>query len=144
MLQRSDCGYAESRLIVAAEVTQSAADVEQLLPMVEQTCAVTQGVPSEILADAGYRSEANLQGLEGKKIDGYISLGRERKSPSVVNNPEKPATSRMQEKLATEKGRKTYSLARDWSSRSTVGSNRSLASANLVSEVWRKWQESGR
>ncbi len=101
---------AESRLIVAAEVTQSAADVEQLLPMVEQTCAVTLGVPSEILADAGYRSEDNLQGLEGKKIDGYISLGRERKSPSVVNSPEKPATSRMQEKLATEKGRKTYSL----------------------------------
>src|ERR1700712_2850180 len=57
---------AESRLIVAAEVTQSAADVEQLLPMVEQTCAVTQGVPSEVLADAGYRSEDNLQGLEGK------------------------------------------------------------------------------
>ncbi|HEV7514997.1 MAG TPA: hypothetical protein VGR07_01725, partial [Thermoanaerobaculia bacterium] len=53
-------------ILVAAEVTQSAADVEQLLPMVEQTCTVTQGVPSEVLADAGYRSEDNLQGLEGK------------------------------------------------------------------------------
>jgi transposase len=100
---------AESRLIIAAEVTQSAADAEQLLPMVEKAREITQGSPGEVLADAGYRSEANLRGLEDKQIDGYISLGRERKSHSVINNPENPATSRMQEKLATEKGRKTYS-----------------------------------
>lgn len=100
---------AESRLIVATEVTQSAVDVEQLLPMVEKTCEVTQGIPSEVLADAGYRSEDNLQGLEGKEIDGYISLGRERKSAAIVSSPGSPATSRMQEKLATEKGRNTYS-----------------------------------
>lgn len=100
---------AESRLIVATEVTQSAADAEQLLPMVEKILAVTQESPGEVLADAGYRSEANLQGLEDKKIDGYVSLGREGKSGSVVASPENPATSRMQKKLATEKGRKTYS-----------------------------------
>jgi len=100
---------AESRLIVAAEVTQSAADAEQLLPMVEKILEVTQESPGEVLADAGYRSEANLQGLEDKKIDGYVSLGREGKSGSVVTSPENPATSRMQEKLATGKGRKTYS-----------------------------------
>jgi transposase len=100
---------AESRLIVAAEVTQSAADAEQLLPMVEKILEVTQEAPGEVLADAGYRSEANLQGLEDKKIDGYISLGREGKSGPVVTSPDTPATSRMQEKLATEKGRKTYS-----------------------------------
>lgn len=99
---------AESHLIVAAGVTQSAADAEQLLPMVEKSCAITQGVPGELLADAGYRSEANLKGLESKNIDGYISLGREGKSRSVMENPDNPATSRMQEKLATEKGRKTY------------------------------------
>lgn len=100
---------AESRLIVAAGITQSAADAEQLLPMVEKILEVTQGNPGEILADAGYRSEANLQGLEDKKIDGYVSLAREGKSGSVVTNPETPATFRMQEKLGTEKGRKTYS-----------------------------------
>ena len=99
---------AESRLIVAAEVTQSAADVEQLLAMVEKCCETAQGVPLEVLADAGYRSEDNLQKLESKQIDGYISLGREGKSQSVVSGSENPATFRMQEKLATEKGRKTY------------------------------------
>lgn len=99
---------AENRLIVAAEVTQSAADVEQLLAMVEKCCETAQGVPQEVLADAGYRSEDNLQGLESKQIDGYVSLGREGKTPSVVPSKENPATSRMQEKLATEKGRKTY------------------------------------
>jgi transposase len=99
---------AESRLIVASEVTQSAADVEQLLPMVEKCGAVAQEIPREVLADAGYRSEDNLQKLEGKGIEGYVSLGRERKSRSVVAGPENPATRRMQEKLATEEGRKTY------------------------------------
>lgn len=98
----------ETRLIVAAEVTQSAADVEQLLPMVEKSAEVTQEAPGEILADAGYRSEANLQKLEDKGIDGYVSLGREGKSGAVVTGPENPATRRMQEKLATEAGRKTY------------------------------------
>lgn len=98
----------ETLLIVAAEVTQSAADVEQLLPMVEKSAEVTQEAPGEMLADAGYRSEANLQKLEDKGIDGYVSLGREGKSGAVVTGPENPATRRMQEKLATEAGRKTY------------------------------------
>src|SRR5829696_3440827 len=99
---------AESRLIVAAEVTQSAADAEQLLPMVEKCCESAQGVPLEVLADAGYRSEDNLRGLENQQIDGYVSLGREGKSQSVITGSENPATSRMQEKLATKKGRETY------------------------------------
>lgn len=99
---------AESHLIVAAGVTQSASDAEQLLPMVEKSCETAQGVPGEVLADAGYRSEANLQALEDKKIEGYVSLGREGKSRSSVVSQDNPATSRMQEKLATKKGRKTY------------------------------------
>jgi transposase len=99
---------AENRVIVAAEVTQSAADAEQLLPMVEKCCETTQGIPLEVLADAGYRSEDNLRELESKQIDGYVSLGREGKSQTVVPGSENPATSRMQEKLATEKGRKRY------------------------------------
>jgi transposase len=98
----------ENRLIVATGLTQSAADVEQLLPMVEKTAEVVQETPREVLADAGYRSESNLQKLEDKGISGYVSLGREGKSGAVVTGEENPATRRMQEKLATEAGRKTY------------------------------------
>ena len=98
----------ETRLIVAAEVTQSAADVEQLLPMVEKSAEVAQEAPREVLADAGYRSETNLEKLEDKGIEGYVSLGREGKSGAVVIGPENPATGRMHKKLATEEGRKTY------------------------------------
>jgi len=99
---------AESHLIIAAEVTQNAADVEQLLPMVEKSVEVAQGVPSEVLADAGYRSEDNLKSLESKGIEGYVSLGREGKSCLVGTGEENPATRRMQAKLVTENGRKTY------------------------------------
>ncbi len=98
----------ENRLIVATGLTQSAADVEQLLPMVEKAAEVVQETPREVLADAGYRSESNLQKLEDKGISGYVSLGREGKSGAVVTGEENPATRRMQEKLATEAGRKTY------------------------------------
>jgi len=99
---------AENRLVLAAAVTSSAADVEQLLPMVDRVIEVAQEVPGEVLADAGYRSEENLKALEGKQIDGYVSLGREGKSCPAIREQEHPATHRMHEKLATEKGRKTY------------------------------------
>ncbi len=98
----------ENRLILATGLTQSAADVEQLLPMVERAAEVVQETPREVLADAGYRSESNLQKLEDKGISGYVSLGREGKSGAVVTGEENPATGRMQEKLATQAGRKTY------------------------------------
>jgi len=98
----------ENRLIVATGLTQSAADVEQLLPMVEKAAEVVQETPREVLADAGYRSESNLQKLEDKGVFGYVSLGREGKSGAVVTGEENPATRRMKEKLATEAGRKTY------------------------------------
>jgi hypothetical protein len=58
--------------------------------MVEKIFDVTQESPGEVLADAGYRSEANLQGLEDKRIDGYISLGRE--GSAKQTNVHSPAT----------------------------------------------------
>jgi transposase len=96
----------DSRLIVAAAVVQSASDNHQLLPMLQKAQCVTGQAVQEILADAGYRSEENLQALEQKQIDAYISLGREGKSHGV--NSAGLATGRMKAKLDTEEGKTRY------------------------------------
>jgi transposase len=99
----------ESRLILAAKVTQSAADSGELLPVLEQVRSNVGRLPQAVLADAGYRAEENLQGLEARAIDGYVALGREGKKSMVKNEEQYPATQRMKQKLETPEGRKRYS-----------------------------------
>lgn len=69
-----------SRLIVAVQVTSNVSDHAELLPVVRKVQSHAGQSPTEILADAGYRSEENLQKLEAAAIDAYISLGREVRS----------------------------------------------------------------
>ena len=52
-----------AHIIVAAQVSNNAADVGQLLPMLKAVQDNTGQAPAQALADAGYRSEKNLAGL---------------------------------------------------------------------------------
>jgi transposase len=99
----------ESRLILAAKVTQSASDHNELLPVLEEIRANVGQFPRAVLADAGYRSEENLQSLETSAIDAYVALGREGKKSVVKNEDKHPATQRMKQKLETPEARKRYS-----------------------------------
>ena len=65
-------------MIVACDVTQSAADSGQLLGMADAVEANLGRKPEQASADAGYCSEANLAGLEERKIDAYVATGRAR------------------------------------------------------------------
>lgn len=98
---------AESRLILGTVVTNCAADVGQLMPVIKEVKANTDKPVGRVLADAGYRSEENLLLLEDAKIDGYISMGREGKS-KLKANEDLPATQRMNDKLETDVGRRRY------------------------------------
>jgi len=69
---------AQAQVIVAHDVTQSAADNGQLLGMADAVEANLGRKPAEASADAGYCSEANLAGLEERKIDAYVATGRAR------------------------------------------------------------------
>jgi transposase len=99
---------AEHRLIVSADVAQSAADVEQLVPALDAIEESLGEPPQRVLADAGYKSEANFQALEERGIDGYIALGRGEKDPVRSTDPRYSATARMARKLRTQRGRKRY------------------------------------
>jgi transposase len=67
-----------AQVIVAQDVTQSAVDSGQLVPMIDATKTNLGRYPAQASADAGYCSEANLEALETRDIDGYVATGRAR------------------------------------------------------------------
>src|ERR1700751_4506978 len=69
---------AEAQIIVAQDVTQSASDCAQLLPMTDAVEANLGRSPAQASADAGYCSQDNLAGLEQRNIDAYVATGRAR------------------------------------------------------------------
>ena len=96
------------RIIVATEVTQSASDVQQLVPLLDQVEATTGKRPDKALADAGYRSELNLQVLEDRGIEGFVAFGRERDGTPKEPNPSLEATGRMARKMKTKRAQSHY------------------------------------
>ena len=97
----------QSRLIVATVMTNCAADVGQLQPVIEVAMENTDAPVQRVLADAGYRSEDNLLALEAAEIDAYVAIGREGKSGDQ-RKPKRPATERMGRKLKSKRGRRRY------------------------------------
>jgi len=107
------------QLIVGQAVTQATNDKEQLLPMVAVIEQQSGQRPEEILADSGYCSEKNLEGLESadqpeQEIIGYIATQRlkhdEYKEPCPRGPLPKGATrvDRMRRKLKTKVGKAVY------------------------------------
>jgi transposase len=82
---------AEVQIIVAQDVTQSAVDCGQLVPMTDAIEANLGRKPAQLSADAGYCSEANLAGLEARNIDGYVATGRARDAVAGTAKGEAPA-----------------------------------------------------
>ena len=72
----------DSQLIVTTAVSDHASDQGQLPRLLDAVQAHYGHRPTQLLADAGYRNEEDLQELENRGIDGYVALGRERKTAS--------------------------------------------------------------
>jgi len=68
----------EAQIIVAHDVTQSAVDSGQLVPMTDAIETNLGRKPDQLSADAGYCSEVNLEALENRNIDAYVATGRAR------------------------------------------------------------------
>lgn len=63
---------ADSQIIVAATVTNQAADSPHLLPVLDQVRTNTGRMPRGVLADAGYGSEHNLDGCAARQVPAAI------------------------------------------------------------------------
>ncbi|XVJ70791.1 MAG: IS1182 family transposase [Rhizobacter sp.] len=99
---------AAAQIIVAAELTNCAADTAELPVMLEAVRSNTGRALEVLLADAGYRSEAVLQQLSDKKTEVIVALGREGKQQAQIDQDKHPHTAAMAAKLQTRQGQDKY------------------------------------
>ena len=100
-----------AHIIVAAEVVNTSSDVHQLPMVLKAVHSHTGAQASQVLADAGYRSEAVMTELAQSQPDTelVIALGREGKAQSKPTDAQRyPHTVAMQAKLQTGQGKADY------------------------------------
>ena len=100
-----------AHIIVAAEVVNTSSDVQQLPMVLAAVKAHTGSNAQQVLADAGYRSEAVMQELAQTlpETDLVIALGREGKEQARPADAQRyPHTVAMRAKLTTDKGKADY------------------------------------
>ena len=98
-------------IIVAAEVVNTSSDVQQLPMVLAAVKAHTQAQVTQVLADAGYRSEEVMAKLAQTLPDTelVIALSREGKEQAKPTDAQRyPHTVAMQAKLQTDKGKEDY------------------------------------
>lgn len=110
----------DHQIVLAAQVTQQATDVQQFVPMTEQTVSIltVAGIgqsPQTVLADAGYCSESNLAAAGKLASQVLIATGRqdhdERFPQGMVEGPPPEGASRreqMAHTLRTAQGHADY------------------------------------
>ena len=105
----------DSQIIVAAQLSNQAADGPHLVGMVEQVEQATGERPVEVLADAGYFSEDNVTTLEERGMSVLIPpervrhrQWRERCSPSSPPPDDASVCERMSYRLKLPKNRERY------------------------------------
>jgi transposase len=107
---------ASSQVIVAADVSSKSVDKQHVKPMVELVAEINGGYPAEISADAGFFSTDNVEWLEGKNIEAYISPDKQKHNDTIEAVPHgripenTSVIDLMRRKLKTKAGRKRYAF----------------------------------
>ena len=100
--------------IVGQAVTQETNDKKQLLPMITTVTRQSGDTPTQILADAGYCSEASLTAVAELPVEAYVSTRKQKhgERPGPCPRGPLPKTStvvdRMTRKLQTKAGAAVY------------------------------------
>jgi transposase len=100
-----------AHIIVAAEVANTSSDVHQLPKVLNAVKTHTGQQAKQVLADAGYRSEAVMAELSKAlpQTELVIALGREGKQQTQPADAQRhPHTLAMRAKLQTEQGKAAY------------------------------------
>jgi transposase len=111
---------ADSLLVLANDITQATNDKQQMAPMLDALSKLPAelGKVEDLLADAGYFSEANVNACAAAGIEPVIASGREAHHPSLEERhaPSPPAPEQptplvaMRHRLQTPEGKKSYAL----------------------------------
>jgi hypothetical protein len=99
---------AHRQIIVAAELTQCAADSAELPGMLEAVVRNTGEHPGVALADAGYRSEEVLAHVSSLPTTVIVAMGREGKQQVIVHPEKLPHTVAMAATLDSAEGKAKY------------------------------------
>jgi hypothetical protein len=84
-----------AHIIVATELTNSGADSQQLPKVLEAVKQNTGADPQQVVADAGYRSEAVFEALLEHPADPIVALGREGKHEVKIDPKKRPLSAAM-------------------------------------------------
>lgn len=109
----------ESQFVVHADVTQDTNDKQQLVPALIglQSLPGALGAVSDIVADAGYYSAANVQACEDAGVTPYLAMRREKhhrwletklRKPDAEPGADAGPVERMAYRLQTAEGRELY------------------------------------
>jgi len=110
---------AKSQVIVAAEVSNMAADSPRLIPVMESVKANAGAMPDEASADAGFYSQDNIDYLKGKGIEAYVPPDKQphrrhlKPAPRGRIPKNLSEADRMRRKLRTKKGQARYQLRQE-------------------------------
>ncbi len=109
-----------TKLIVATHITQQPNDKQELKPTLDNLAALPKvlGTVTEMIADSGYFSEANVSECEGQEITPYIAVGRDQHNQSLWDRFREPpplpddadSVTRMKHRLRTAAGKAVYAL----------------------------------
>ncbi len=82
----------ETKLIVAAYVTQHTNDKQELVPTLEKVSSLSEelGKATEIIADSGYFSETNVTATEENGMTPYIAVDRQEHHPPLWDRFKEP------------------------------------------------------
>lgn len=99
---------AERQIIVAAELSNNAADSDRLPDLLAAVQTNLKQSPNQTLADAGFRSEATLAKLADHPSNLIVALGREGRQDAVIDAQKYPHTAAMAARLQTNEGKAAY------------------------------------
>ena len=97
-----------SQIVVGAELTNNAADSDRLPVLLAAVKANLGEDAAQVLADAGFRSEAVFEQLKDSPSELIVALGREGKQAVVIDAEQYPHTAVMDAKLRTPRGQAAY------------------------------------
>ena len=110
----------DTMLVVSSHLTQETNDKQQIAPALTKLCSLPKalGTVTDLLADTGYFSEANVKACLGGNIQPSLAVARDQHHLSVFDrfSPDGPTpitedpVALMKHRLTTESGRALYAL----------------------------------
>ncbi|GMU47723.1 MAG: hypothetical protein AMXMBFR26_25050 [Porticoccaceae bacterium] len=99
---------AHRQIIVAAELSNCAADSDRLPVLLDAVVATVGELPVQALADAGFRSEEVLSRLSTSPCEVIVALGREGRESTAMDADKYPHTVAMAERLKEKAVKEAY------------------------------------